>query len=301
MPLPPSALSSFEAQQRITLATVAGARRAWAGMGADFTASWRTVGPRLVLLLTAAQLASARSSVAAFPAMVAELDLATEAAGEVQPESFAGTASDGRDLDGLLYGSVTTAKEAASGGASSQQALDRGRSALDMYVETLLADAARAASAVSLAAHTGVTGYVRVASPPCCARCGLLSGRWYRWSAGFQRHPRCDCKHVPADGTGVVASSPAELFKRGQITDLSAGETEALKQGADLGQVVNARRGSSGLKGLTTTEGTTRQGAAGRQLRGRQRLTPDGILRIAGDDREQALRLMESNGYLITR
>jgi hypothetical protein len=189
LPLPPSALESFEAQQRITLATVAGARRAWAGMGADFTAGWRTVGPRLVLLVTAAQLASARNSADALPAMVNELDLADETAGDVRPEALAGVASDGRDLDSMLYGSVTTAKEAAGSGASTQQALERGRSALDMYVETLLADAARSAAAVSLAAHTGVTGYVRVASPPCCARCGLLSGRWYRWSAGFARHP----------------------------------------------------------------------------------------------------------------
>jgi hypothetical protein len=103
---------------------------------------------------------------------------------------------------------------------------------------------------------------------------------------------------VPADGPGVVASSPADLFKRGQITDLSAGEAAVLREGADFSQVVNARRGSSGLKGLTTTEGTTRQGVAGRQLRGRQRLTPDGILRLAGDDRDLAVRLMKENAYL---
>jgi hypothetical protein len=188
LPLPESAVAHVERQATITAATVAGARRTWAQMGRDFDASWRSLGPRLILLLSAAQLAAARDSVDAFAEMVAELDLPTETAGEVRPEALSGTASDGRDLEGMLYGSVTTAKEATARGAAAEQALAGGGSALDMYVETLLADAARGAATVSLAAHTTVTGYVRVATPPCCARCGILSGRWYRWSSGFQRH-----------------------------------------------------------------------------------------------------------------
>lgn len=250
--------------------------------------------------MTSAQLASARNAATAVPASVAELGLPTETAGEPVPDALAGSASDGRDLDGLLYGSVTTAKEASGAGASQSQALERGRAALDMYVETLLADAARMSSLVGIVNHAGVEGYVRVANPPCCSRCAVLAGRFYRYSRGFQRHPRCDCTMASAtrDSAAGLTSSPQELFRRGQITDLSAGETAALKEGADFSQVVNARRGSSGLKGLTTTEGTTRQGVAGRQLQGRQRLTPDGILRLAGDDRELALRLLRENAYL---
>ncbi len=108
---------------------------------------------------------------------------------------------------------------------------------------------------------------------------------------------------VPANRSmaGDLITDPREAFRRGQITDLSAGETEALKAGADFSQVVNARRGTSGLGGLTTTEGTTKRGFANSRLQGRQRLTPDGILRIAGDDRDRALDLLEANGYLVRR
>jgi hypothetical protein len=300
MPLPPSLLESREVQQRLTLAATLGARRAWAGMGRDFTASWRTVGARLVLLVSAAQLASARSSAELFAASVAEMGLPTETAGEVRAEALAGLASDGRSLDGLLYSSVTTAKTAAGSGAAPDVALQRGGAALEMYVQTLVADAARAAAAVSLTAHTGISGYVRVANAPCCSRCAVLAGRFYRYSRGFQRHPRCDCGMQAAEAPAGDIPSPQDLFRRGQITDLSKGETAALKQGADFSQVVNARRGTSGLKGLTTTEGTSR-GQAAVRLRGRQRLTPDGILRIAGDDRELALSLLEANGYLVRR
>jgi hypothetical protein len=90
------------------------------------------------------------------------------------------------------------------------------------------------------------------------------------------------------------------LFRAGQITDLSKGEAAALRESADFSQVVNARRGSSGLRGLTTTEGMSRRGFARSRLgAGRQRLTPDGILRLAGDDRELAIRLLREHGYLI--
>jgi hypothetical protein len=100
---------------------------------------------------------------------------------------------------------------------------------------------------------------------------------------------------------GDLVTDPREAFRRGQITDLSAGERAALDGGADFAQVVNARRGTSGLGGLTTTEGTSRRGFASSRLQGRQRLTPDGILAQAGDDRDRALQLLQDNGYVVLR
>jgi hypothetical protein len=49
---------------------------------------------------------------------------------------------------------------------------------------------------------------------------------------------------------------------------------------------------------MTTTEGTTKRGLAGSRLEGRQRLTPDGIYRIASD-RTEALQLLKQHGYLL--
>lgn len=107
----------------------------------------------------------------------------------------------------------------------------------------------------------------------------------------------CDCRHIPAseDMAGDLRTDPAAAVRSGQVTGLSAPDKQALDDGADLNQVVNARRGRDGL---TTSEGTTRRGVAGHRLRGRQRLTPDGVYRVAAD-RAEAISLLRANGYVL--
>jgi hypothetical protein len=121
---------------------------------------------------------------------------------------------------------------------------------------------------------------------------------------------------------------------------------EAIRLGADIGQVVNARRGAFGLSTAgarvtaaearmlrggrdvgrletrnvfgrdlyVTTEATTTRGAAGVRLGAREdrvktkgarytsarapRLMPESILKIAGNDRDEALRLLKRFGYI---
>ncbi len=112
----------------------------------------------------------------------------------------------------------------------------------------------------------------------------------------------CDCEHVPA----TEADSPLyDTDPRAYIDSLTDTEQDRLltkaaarayRDGADLNQLVNARRGMT-RAGLTTQEGTTRRGVAGRQLAGRQRLTPDAIDELASD-RDEALRLLRRNGYM---
>ncbi len=94
---------------------------------------------------------------------------------------------------------------------------------------------------------------------------------------------------------------------------------EAVRNGADLNQIVNARRGMrpaqiGGRNVLITAEGTTRRGEAYRYLaagggpdvsRGyrrpraasRPRLMPETIQQVARD-RDDYLRLLRVNGYL---
>lgn len=269
-------------------------------MGADFDTSWRTVGPRLLLLASSAQLGAARAGAAYVPRVLAETGQADDPMGEVNPRAFAGTAADGRSLDGLLYGAVTEAKSAVGGGLSPGLALQQGGRWLDMAAHTLVADAGRASSGVGIAARPRV-GYVRMLNPPSCSRCAILAGRWYRFSQGFRRHPRCDCQMSPAteDVAGDFRTDPQAAFRAGQITDLRPAEVKALSEGADLSQVVNARRGRSGLDGLTTNEGTTRAGLAGKRLSGATRLSPEGIYAQSGENRAEAVRLLKQHGYLI--
>ena len=121
---------------------------------------------------------------------------------------------------------------------------------------------------------------------------------------------------------------------------------EAIRDGADISQVVNARRGARGLTPAgaritadearmlrggrdrgrletvdvfghdlaVTTEGVTTRGVAGVRLgaketgtkQGRRyrsakppRLMPESIYKIAGNDRDEAIRLLKRYGYIL--
>lgn len=157
---------------------------------------------------------------------------------------------------------------------------------LDRLISSLVTDAARAAESVSITARPRV-GYVRYVSPPCCSRCAILAGRFYRWSSGFKRHPGCDCTHLPTtDPRSEHLQNPADLVDRGLVTGLSKADQKALADGADLNQVVNVRSKAAGL--LSGGQALTRAG----------RLTPAGIYARANGDRDVALSLLAQHGYI---
>jgi hypothetical protein len=334
--LPQATVSHYRAQQRLELAARAATARLWRDMGPEFDASWTRVGPRLVLLVTSAQVAAAAAGADYVGAVLEETGQAADPVGEVDPQALAGVASDGRPLGGLLYGAVTAAKEASGNGADPPAALEQGRKALDLYVLTQVADAARVAAGIGIAARDDV-GYVRMLNPPSCSRCAILAGRWYGWNKGFQRHPRCDCRHVPSreDLAGDLRTDPAAYFRSLSTSEqdriFTKAGAQAVRDGADLGQVVNARRAAQGLapaggrltlaeqralrggrdvgrlertnvfgrEVFTTREGVTRRGLAGKKKVPGPRLMPESIYEIAGDSREEAIRLLQRFGYLI--
>lgn len=160
-------------------------------------------------------------------------------------------------------------------------------SAFNALVRSFILDAGRTASAVSNATRPAVTGYVRYLTAPSCGRCAVLAGRVYRYSTGFRRHPRCDCEmHPTNESVGPeLTTDPAAMFERGEIRGLSKGDAEAIRSGADIGQVVNVRRKSAGL-----VVGSSVIERAGR-------LTPQGILRLASD-RPQQLALLRQHRYI---
>jgi hypothetical protein len=151
---------------------------------------------------------------------------------------------------------------------------------------------------------------------PSCSRCAILAGKWFRWNAGFSRHPRCDCRHIPAaEDAEDLRTDPAAAVASGQVTGLSQADQQALADGADLNQVVNAHRGMStatvgGQPVEVTTEGTTRRGYASSVRRAiteqggatarnvGPRLTPATIYQVTGS-REDAVRLLVANGYVL--
>lgn len=273
------------------LATLGATRAEWAKMGQNFNASWLTVGPRVTLLTASAQLGAARNGAASVPAILAELGQSVDPMGDVNPPAFAGVASDGRPLDSLLYHGVIEAKQAART-MPAGEALAVGGAWLDMAIHTQVADAGRGAAGVAIAARPKV-GWIRQASGASCGKCVPLLGKWFRFNEGFDRHPKDDCIHLPSTEAG--SSGLLQTPSLDQITGLTKAEHKAISEGADTNQVLNARRGASGM---TTTEGTTKHGLAGQRLAGRQRLTPDGIYRITSD-RKEALALLKQHGYLL--
>lgn len=314
--------------------------------------SWETqyrdeVGPRIAGVVLAAQVTATRESDTYAADVLNELDFGppTEP-GVLRQNSLAGVAGDGRSAETLLATTVGRAR-ALSATMPPEQALNDAQAFMDMVTETLIADAARAAEEVAMAERPWVAGYVRMINPPCCSRCALLSGKFYLMSAGFQRHPRCDCYHLPAPEDPVKVrelidiNSPERYFeslsKAEQNRVFTVAGAEAIREGADIGQVVNARRGMSsaqaadgskriamvdvyGQRTYVTTEGTTRRGFAytrlvtdrgsdqRRTVNGRRqrvasttavRLMPETILAIAGDDPQERRRLLKLHGYLL--
>jgi hypothetical protein len=312
---PDAAQAHYRLMQRLQTVAVLAARRAWAGVDpGDLSGSWLQ-GIAVVTGLVAAQQERAAQSGASYvSAALADQGEYVAPDAFVNPSGFAGQAADGRPLNTLLYSPVTTVKEQLAGGASVATALASGRGALDMLVRATVADAGRAAAGVNIASRAGV-GYVRMLNPPSCARCSVLAGRFYRWNAGFLRHPKCDCVHVPSKGAEAAKSEglihdPYEYFhslsEQEQDEKYTKAGAQAIRDGGDIFQVVNSQRGMS-YAGISkdgtrrgqratglTKEGTTRRGNFGRK----NRLTPEAIYQQAGS-REEALRLLEANGYIL--
>lgn len=218
----------------------------------------------------------------------------------VNPAGFVGSAPDGRSLSGLLYSPVTHVKAAIANGAPLGVAVKSGRSVLDRNVQTMVADTGRAAASVDIAARPRV-GYVRMLTLPSCPRCVILAGKFFRWNTGFRRHPRCDCRHIPSTENiaGDLTTDPYEYFRsldaEAQEKAFGKDAANAIRDGADIFQVVNANRGTK-PGGLITSEGTGRAGNFGR---GRPpRLTPEGIY-SQGLPRAETLKLLERNGYIL--
>lgn len=252
----------------------------------------------------------------------------------LRPQGFAGVADDGRSLSGLLLTGPITAKQAIGAGHSVSEAMDAGAAALRTAVESQVAGVSSSASMVSMfmrdapppataepfkgpGGHTYVHGsdglvrpyfrprsYVRMVQPGACARCIVLAGKHYHRSAPFLRHPKCHCTHIPVDENvdDYPATDPKAAFESmsgaQRVKVFGKSGADAISQGADMSQVVNARRGMYVTDGgqQATREGTTRRGLYGAGQPAR--LMPEEIFKIAGSDRDEAVRLLRQYSYI---
>lgn len=308
------------AARRIAVAdaTTAVVLQAWSGVDPDrIVPSWTEQLPLAAAAVTRGQYAAASLA----DPYIDAYDLAGAGVEDnLQPAAFAGVASDGRQLVSLLMVPAFQVLQAIGSGLTPDLALAGGAQHLEVITQTQVADAGRTADGVALTTHRRLEGYRRVVAGGACSRCIILAGRWYEWSEGFERHPRCHCTHVPADrgDTAGLATpqqvydelSPAERARAGW----NRADQTAIADGADLSSVTNAHRGVYVAGGKRyTRDAVTRRGLFGgyridpetgrltrraRSDKAGPRRTPEQIYREARGDRDLAVRMLREDGYV---
>lgn len=301
------------------------ARAAWVKIDpGNIAASWVEQIPTLAATLAIGQQAAATDAQTYVTAVVLAQGATPAPAAQVDPAAFAGSTASGGPLVEPLMLPPITALRAISLGMLADQAMQLGLAQLLRFAGNEIGDAGRVATGVATTVETRVIGYVRHLRPPSCSRCAVLAGRLYRWSDGFQRHPLCDCQHSPITREEwnrhetSVTDSPRKYFdslshaKQSEV--FGPKDAQAIRDGADITQVVNARAGVYTAGGRKyTTSATTVRGLAGKRLGELQkqassryrvsqvrRLTPEQIYAESNGDRSEALRLLQRFGYITT-
>lgn len=330
----------------LTALVLLATRRAWAQMrpAGDWEGEYEErVAPALLAVITAAQIAAAREADVYMADVLNELDFGpvTEP-GVVVARGLAGVTGDGRPVDTLLATTVGRARavehqlrerlldDAEAGTVTvrtpsspevQRQALLSAQAFMDEVAASIVADTARAAEEAAMAARPWVDGFIRYAEPGACSRCIVLTGKFFLFNEGFLRHPRCRCSHIPAptDPEALRRLQSFEtpmlrfeaLTEREQDEVFGAAGAQAIRDGADVARVVNARRGMAraqngrplrvnvnGRMVYVTTEATTRRGRTPTQVRG-ARIMPESILEIAGQDADERIRLLKLHGFIL--
>lgn len=311
--------------QAITHGVVTAVQSLWSGATPDriLAAMSGEVGKQIMNAVLLGQMSAAQGAQAYVTSAMLSQAAGLETLGRLTPSAFAGYASDGRPLATLLFLPAINTARALASGMHPNSAMAMGLEQMARMVSTQINDSARVATSVAMAAEPRCISYVRVVKLPACARCIILAGRQYSYSEGFKRHPKCDCGMEPMTDaewrSRETAKSPEDLVRSMSPEErrkrFGAAGADALDNGADLGQVVNARRGmtttTTGKK--VTTEGTTKRGLGGRSLGGysdankisryqrarEARLLPEQILKSAHGDRELQVKLLKKHGYIV--
>lgn len=337
--LPTATREYARVQRREKLAALSALRRLWRRMGrGDLDIAWSQIDQQALSIMLTAQQRIADAAVRYVPDVLEDLGQQAAAApvASVTTGPLLGVAGDGRPVDSLLHGAVVHTRTRLGDGLTPGAALVSGSKWLTLAAGTVLSDTSRQSEKLAMGVRPRVRFYVRMLAPPSCARCVILAGSTYRSRTAFQRHPRCDCVHIPS----AEALDDRTVNPREYIDSLSPDEQDriltkaggrAYREGADLNQLVNARRGMSKSQSgrLITSEGRTSRGCAFRSLRAGgtrqelagtavritrngpemrvitrtgarvERLMPESIAELAGADRDLYLRLLRRHGYLI--
>lgn len=287
--------SHYDEQRRLGVVAARELTRLWGRVGTDFDRDWYPLIPEAAAAVTVAQTAAAVTSANYAPRLLQGFDFDAPPVGDIDTTAFAGTNKHGRPVAEVLAGATTYAKNLVGHGWAARDALTSTRDWLTSTGLTLVGDTGRSVVGSDITQRPNASGYVRMLNGPSCPRCVILAGKWFRWNEGFLRHPRCDCRHILAKdeawakAEGFV-TDPYEYFnglsKTEQDRLFGSNDAQALRDGADIYRVTNTR-----LRGLGKGRQARRYGTP-------SRMTVDDIYAASGNDRERAVDLLLSEGYI---
>lgn len=268
---------------------------------AAILAIWRATGPsgfrdelrRVAGIVAAGQLVRAVQAAAYLAALTDEFGMAAPQA-TPQPRAIAGVSADGRALEAVLGFAAVRAWTMLDAGADYATANTSGAASLTRIVANETTQAGITAESVGMVGQPEMVGYVRLLNTPSCGRCAILAGKFFKWNDGFDRHPGCDCVHVPAaDQADAMSGKPPwsanlvndpkayfdSLSTAEQNRYFGKAEATAIRDGADMNKTVN----------LTTRKKRRSSGLS----------VPRSIDRlIAGKSRDEAIDVLVRTGYL---
>lgn len=315
MAIPEAAVDYYNRVDRLSARANKVSQDAWERVNPDEIGhSWGKISGLLVESLSAVQVQAATLGASYGARTLASQGLYEAPDGWVNPKSFGGYSTNGAPLDKALYSAAPHALHQIGNGASTSAAMSAGRVVAGLIAQTQVLEAGRSAAGLDTFTRPGV-GYVRMTDPGACDRCIVLAGKFYRNNEGFLRHPNCACVHVQTSSQAArdegLIDDPYEHFNSlsedEQDRAFTKAGAQAIRDGADIGQVVNARKGMSypgvsrdGSRRGQRARDITSAGSSRRAHTGgvRNRLTPDAIYR-RGLSREDTLQLLRQNGYLL--
>lgn len=308
--IPPALRTHGELTDRSEDRVAEVAVRAWGEVDpARISESWERVSPVVVSEIAREQTRVADSAVRTSREVSVETGQYRIPDDFHNPRELVGYGSQGVPLEDAVYSPAIGVKTRIAAGAPTAEAMLYGASTVASLASTIVADTGRESMQLDMIARKQA-GYVRVVEAGACSRCIVIAGRFFRWNDGFKRHPSCRCEHMPArskewaEDEGWFADPYAafnEMSEAEQRRVFGEFSAKAIRDGADISQVVNATSARSGMYagGRMTREGTSRFGNFRRTSQYRQRLTPYGIYGDGSRSREQVIQALKDNGYIL--
>lgn len=266
MTTPKSSIQQYERQQVIAGVTVAAMQRLWAQVGPEFDLGWARLRPRMVETVQLGRAATIHAAIPYTSAVLAETGQRSIPSGAIVPATFLAYAPNGLRVEDTLDAVSIRAKQGVAGGMTVREARNKAGAWLTGVGLTMLADTRRDVYQADMISRPQVTGYVRMLNPPSCSRCAILAGKRFLWNQGFQRHPNCDCIHIPASeqAAGDLTTDPYAYFEslseKDQERIFGKIQSQGIRDGADIYRVENTR-----MRGLGTAAGNKRFGTPNRR------------------------------------